>query len=475
MKKVIFFSIILLSAFYFLNPNIAEAATYWVSNNGAATWNNCKSDTSLSGTAGCSVSTAMANAAGNDLVYFRTGTYTGSATGDYVKPYYYPANSGTSWDNPLIFKAYTGETVTFERSAGDPIIGINSNGVNYVTFDGFVIKNTNTGNADGFLMALNGGNGTYQTGIRVLNCEFISQEDINNTDLADMLFLRGISGYLIQNCYFHTHRATSGDIPNTGAITMYSTKNSTSPAIDAVIEKCTFRDLSAGVNYKVNSSGGVPNTGLKLRYNLFYDIDNFDASIMYNSSNSEFYQNLIIDGYFSAENSGYTSPNHKIHNNTFIGGASMEGMAGINFYNQGSHLITNWEWYNNLCYSKTASPTYIFTEQSGANPTYADYNLYYAAGTKNWSLAWTNHTIAEWQGHGYDAVGHVVTTQPTFKSYTGDETGNYILDTGSSGIGVGRYGENIGAYITGAEQIGYVAPGSSDTTPPAAPTGVTVN
>jgi hypothetical protein len=227
-----------------LLPSGALAGTYWVSNNGTATWSNCLSDTALSGTTACSVSTAMANATGNDLVYFRGGTYTGGGTGDYIKPYYYPAHSGNSWDDPLIFRAYTGETPIFNRSSTDPILGIHANGVNYVTFDGFKIVNTNSGSADGFMMALNGGNGTYQIGIRVINCEFSSQTDINNGDLAVMLFLRGISGFLIQNCYFHDHIATGGDIANTGAITTYSIRNSTSPAIDAVIERCTFHNLS---------------------------------------------------------------------------------------------------------------------------------------------------------------------------------------------------------------------------------------
>jgi hypothetical protein len=449
-KRILDLTILLM---IFILPSGALASgTYWVSNNGTATWSNCLSATPLSGTACCSVSTAMTNASGNDLVYFRTGTYEGGATGDYVKPTYYPAHSGNSWDDPLIFRAYTGETVTFNRSTVYPIIGIYSNGVNYVTFDGFKIVNTNTGNADGSHMCLNGGNGTYQIGIRVLNCEFTSQEDINNTDLADQLFIRGISGFLIQNCYFRNHRATGGDIANTGAITTYSIKNSTSPAIDAVIEKCTFRDLSAGINYKLNSSGGVACTGLKVRYNLFYNNDRFDICINYNSSNGEFYQNLFINGRIHGENGGSTTPNHKIYNNTFIGGASAENLSGINFHNMSSHLITNWEWYNNICYSTTASPTFIFTEKAGADPTYADYNLYYSSGTKYWSLAWTSHTIAQWQAHGYDV--NCVTTQPTFTNYTGDETGNYRLAVGSSGINVGRYGYNMGCYITGDEQIG---------------------
>ena len=49
---------------------------YWVSPNGAATWANCKSDTPIGGTSGCSLDDANYYVAAGDTVFLRGGTYT---------------------------------------------------------------------------------------------------------------------------------------------------------------------------------------------------------------------------------------------------------------------------------------------------------------------------------------------------------------------------------------------------------------
>ncbi len=51
MKKYILFSIIVLAAWWVLSTATAQAATYWVSPTGSATWVNCSGSTPLSGTA----------------------------------------------------------------------------------------------------------------------------------------------------------------------------------------------------------------------------------------------------------------------------------------------------------------------------------------------------------------------------------------------------------------------------------------
>lgn len=52
-----------------------QAATYWASPTGSASWANCKSETPLSGVAACSIATVGSNAAAGDLVYLRGGIY----------------------------------------------------------------------------------------------------------------------------------------------------------------------------------------------------------------------------------------------------------------------------------------------------------------------------------------------------------------------------------------------------------------
>ena len=433
-----------------LIPSMGWSATYYVSSTTASTdW-----ETATNIGTPCTPATAFANASGNDLVYFRGGsggTYTANGT-DYEHPAYYPRHSGTSWDTPLVFKAYPGETPIFSQSTG-PVMGLyeGAGPVNYITFDGFKFVHTGTGPLGP--MRLSGGNGTYSIGIRLLNCEFESTENINNTDLAPQLSMRGIYGYLIQNCYFHNHRATDGDEANTTSIILYSCRPSTSPAIDAIIEKSTFAHVESGVNYKLNSSGGEVNSGLKLRYNIFYDIDRYAININYNSEYGEFYQNLFFDTVIASENSSFTSPYHKVYNNTFIGGQTY-GSAGNILGTSGTHALTNLEWYNNIYYSKdnTYYPLYINTSSA---LSYCDYNEYYRSEyTPSFTYQGTTYNWANWTGTaGFDT--HSITTDPSFVNYTGDSTGNYKLQVGSPAINTGRSGVSMGAYITGNECIGY--------------------
>jgi hypothetical protein len=99
-----------------------NAATYWVSPTGAASWANCKSQSPLSGTSACAMAVANTNAAAGDTVWLRAGNFqTGIA----------PANNGTSSDR-ITYAGYPGETVSVSRCA----IGINVRTKSYITIDG---------------------------------------------------------------------------------------------------------------------------------------------------------------------------------------------------------------------------------------------------------------------------------------------------------------------------------------------------
>ena len=112
----------LFSSLVLLLPTMSHSAMYWVDPAGTASWANCRSQSPLAGTAGCSIATANANAAGGDTVYLRGGTYgTGIA----------PVKSGTL-SGRIIFKGYTGETATVSCNA----TAINAGGKSYLTFDG---------------------------------------------------------------------------------------------------------------------------------------------------------------------------------------------------------------------------------------------------------------------------------------------------------------------------------------------------
>ncbi len=113
MKKIYIIVILML---LFASPLFA--GTYYVDDNGAATWANCKHDAEpagpKSGTAACSMKTANANVAPGDIVYIRGGEYTIKDTLDTDDTYQgiNPNQSGTS-GNYITYIEYPKETATF--------------------------------------------------------------------------------------------------------------------------------------------------------------------------------------------------------------------------------------------------------------------------------------------------------------------------------------------------------------------------
>jgi hypothetical protein len=123
-------------------PSCSECCTpqgdeYWIDDNGAATWQGCRSATPLSGTDACSLNTANLNVQEGDTVYLRAGSYS-----QYIEP----SSSGTSSER-ITFKNYGSETVTIEDTA----YGILLDGNDYITVEGI-----NFYNLDRFMYLLNG-------------------------------------------------------------------------------------------------------------------------------------------------------------------------------------------------------------------------------------------------------------------------------------------------------------------------------
>jgi hypothetical protein len=159
--KIIVFSIILIFA------QVVYGATHYVASDGTDTWAN---STNIS--TPCSISTAMANAEADDIVYLRGGTY--SYTGNPAEPYhavYEPTNSGTD-GHPIIFQNYSGETPTFQVNWGNDawtgwILGSGSQ--DYITFDGITITTTEADENAGFWLGSDS-DLAHATGIIVKNC-----------------------------------------------------------------------------------------------------------------------------------------------------------------------------------------------------------------------------------------------------------------------------------------------------------------
>lgn len=110
---------------------------YWVSPTGASAWSAARSSDPLSGTACCSLSTAIANAVAGDLVYFRGGTY--SITGSYREALK-PANSGISASLRIVFQAYGNEVPIIDGAGSTHSYGLAIVQKSYIKIDGLTIK-----------------------------------------------------------------------------------------------------------------------------------------------------------------------------------------------------------------------------------------------------------------------------------------------------------------------------------------------
>ncbi|MBN2497996.1 MAG: hypothetical protein JXR96_25615 [Deltaproteobacteria bacterium] len=106
----------------------APAETYWVSPDGAASWESCAGPAPLDGAGACALETANARAAAGDTVYLRGGTYAGQTIE--------PDQSGSSDDMRIVFAARDGEDVVIRDSA----YGIYIYKKSYISVDGIEFR-----------------------------------------------------------------------------------------------------------------------------------------------------------------------------------------------------------------------------------------------------------------------------------------------------------------------------------------------
>jgi len=481
LHKIVLLVSIIFFPFFITDRVLAEI--YWVSNNGTQTnINNCKGSIPLLGVSCCTPATLFNSTSltGGDIVYFRGGDgglYTSSAGNEYGKPAYYPHSSGTSWDNPLVFKAYNNEKVVFRMGNRYPILGIRD--TDYVTLDGFTVwMDSSFGNVSFGPFVTYSSSNKRLKGIRILNMIFEGDTGYNG-DLKVLAHLTDLEGFLVSNCLFRNNVGTGGDLGNVVGLDTYNTRDSTSPAIEAVIEKSTFYNITgAAINFKSGGKSENQCFNLIIRQNLFYDVGintpNPAVSIGYDSTGAQIYQNLFIDSGVSRSDAIGTD-NTKIYNNTFIGHMDVNfgGTANTNISNYYNNGFVNNEWYNNIFRLKTANNYVIDVMGLGNTPSYCNHNGYYGYPPRFRLGSDTYNNLSAWQAAGWDT--NSFTADPLFVNYTGDETGDYRLQSDSPYRNAGRNGITLGAYIMGNEQIGYSREEHPDTTPPAPPTGVTIS
>ena len=343
----------------------AQATNYYVSPESTSTnW-----AAAASAATPCTTATAFTNAVAGDTVFFRGGIYIvpPKNSGNYMTGYYNVAHSGTA-GAPIVFKAYPGETPTFDGvSGGTGDIDGHDYGhrstifstyyQNYIIFDGFTFQ-SDGGVSEARIVVTGGYNDskTRTTGCVVTNCIINGGTDVTPSnavpgsvgsyDIREGLFLSQTENLTISNCRIYDYKQSANSF-NTSGIKAYYCRN-------VSVENCEIYDCTLGIYYK----GDIDDS--TIRYNYVHDCysavcaagygwwnDPNDYSKGYflsESDNLSIYHNVFsfsTDGMLSVvDTDGTCSDGLTIYNNTFYTagnqrnvGISLPGGSGQSFYN----------------------------------------------------------------------------------------------------------------------------------------------
>ncbi len=183
-------------------------------------------------------------------------------------------------------------------------------------------------------------------------------------------------------------------------------------------------------------------------------------------------QNVVVDCSsgigLNGGDGNFTIVNAKVYNNTIYGSGSNAGIESDGY-------SRNAEIYNNIIMNTSGSQLRYYTGES--MPTISDYNDFYrTSGSLAWNLNYaTNYSsIATWRAvTGFDT--NSIAANPLFVNAGGSTAADYKRTSYPADGRGGAYSNVMGAYITGNEVIGYVAPMVADIIAPSAPTGLVVN
>jgi hypothetical protein len=263
-KNVLLF--LLVGAMIIVCAETSQAATYWVSPAGTASWSSCLGATPLSDTSACSATTAMANAVADDVVNFRAGTYNvGMDPGDGYNAALQPNHSGTS-GHPITFQAYPGETpiINSTCNSGQEVSRTLGNGdtiASWITFDGFTVE-ANNGLCSGSIHL--GGTGSGTVGFTVKNSTIIGGSNLIGNDNRDGIRIDETDTVVVQNNkvygFYNSAGSCSGDNDSDwAAIKVYRSNNVT-------IENNELYNSCAGISFKRYSSDII------IRYNYIHGV-----------------------------------------------------------------------------------------------------------------------------------------------------------------------------------------------------------
>lgn len=395
-----------------------------------------------------------------DTVIVRAGTYSTAGTGGRFDPAYNPANSGTS-SAPIIFEANGVVRLNLSSGAG-PVIGAYSR--DYIVWRGFYINEATAPSVSdtGSVVMV------YTRGSRIENCEINGNGTAGGRlDNHNGIRLEYATDVVVRNNKIYNVLYGNGSLHHNGAGLMsYFSER-------ALVENNEIYSCGSGIFVK-----GGDNRDFTLRYNLTRN-NGKGIVFMYTNASGQHnvYQNVSINN----ENGisvDIGSKNLNIVNNTFVGNQN-----GVRFGTAADTML-NIVVRNNIV--DTATEAVSGGDASTVAPFSLDNNLYYN-NTSGWSIAGVRYTsISSWRsalgGTSNGDDSRSVTNSPLFQNAS---SADYRLSTNSPARGAGidildlnRNGSTsdsvtLGAYITGNEQIGYVANAAS-LSPPSPPTNVEI-
>lgn len=442
---------------------------------GAASWAaavNSGSPTTLG--------TAMARAAAPNRVQCAPGTYSAVAiNGNRFTPAWFPANSGTSHANNIVFFAQypaayyrnnpelwtelSRPRETWWGGGGNinPITGASvsdSVGRNYVYWDGFYINETvsRSGPSAGCVQTQGG-----STGIRYRRFLFdrrgMSTYDTwwATNDNGNCFWSQGCTDVRIQDCYFW------GD--DTAVATASHSCIQTYGSHDFIVENCTSYLAGGLVYFKAAANSECVARYCRAEMGVgvqAYGTQISDSTTFHHCLSRAPHQCLT---YYNPDD--LSEVNVKSYNMTLI---SIGGNFTTALYIRGRDTsLEEDQFYNSIVYVN-GSGNVTFCELGDSSPIEVqqfdrfNHNVYYRAdgGTPRWGIGGASYTpFSNYQSQmaafGTDPYGDVyesdsIYSDPLFTNYAG---GDYTLQAGSPALTAGVGGAICGAY-DGTGEVG---------------------
>ncbi len=360
-----------------------------------------------------------------DTVLVKDGNYDASG-GTWTTPAIRPANAGEP-GNPITFKVYPGHQAILTTGADQSAIGSNRD---YVVIDGFTIA-----------QAQEKGITVFGTGAHRIKGVVIQNNTIHNVkgpggNNTEAIRIEHATGVIARkNLIFDVHN--TNDNQNATGFKFFHTDN-------LLIENNEISDVIQGIFDKDDGNSNV------FRFNYIHDCRRGISTWSNNGNtiiNAQIHNNIVtrcnVNGIaVMGSLTGSPNKNARVFNNTLT-----DSGEGIRIETD----VENVQVWNNIIYS-AGSGNLV---DSNPSISFCDFNLYFLTPS---GLCGVNS----------------ITDDPEFINTAFLKPDDFKLQASSPAKGVGKTGEDIGAYATGSECIGLESACVPDNTPPASPTGLTI-